>query len=320
MAVISCKRSDEVTADDTGEQQAYKEVFKVKVADGDQPANIVLSNHPDVPKVGDPHPVDPRATLKKRSISPTKNRTEWLLNVEYVYSLEAAEDGGGGGGSGMQVVSLSGGAWSETIIVEQDQKGKAYRNSAGDSFEKETTIYHPTFNITARSREFLVPRYIYDVGSVNNSSWSLLGMTFQKNVLMFADFNFNNLENGWWEYNFQLNARLLSEPVKYDGNQEKQKGEDRSAGWVAWLLDAGYRELDDNGALIPIIPKDQNGKKTSQPVSSPWPLDGGGKALKKEDFEKAQWLPFNEYPATGFYKFRFDFDSLLTPEALRGIY
>lgn len=326
MAVLSCKLTDNVTGNDDGERKAYNEEWIVTVESGDQPATIITSNFVDIPQVGDPHPIDPQATLKSRNIKPTDNRTIWMLNTVYEYAVgEEADSTGGGGGSGMQVLEFSGGAWQEEYIFEQDQDGKPVINSATDKFEYMSTRSHPLFRIVARSTNYLVNNYIYEVGSTNNASWSILGLTFPKETLLFDDFNFKNLENGWWEYSFTIKARMVSEPAPWSaepqkGSKKRQEGEARSAGWRAFILDAGYRELNDEGSLIPIIPKDNNDKKTSAPVSSPWPLDGTGKALKRDEFGDGVWLKFKEFPTMGFRKFRFNFDSLLTPNALKGIY
>lgn len=326
MAVLSCKKTDNVTGGDDGERKVYNEKWIVTVESGDQPATIIISNFKDIPKVGDPHPIDPQATLKRRSVEPTENRTVWILNTDYEYSVgEKADTSGGGGGGGMQVLEFSGGAWQEDYIMEQDQDGKPLINSATDKFEYMSTRSHPLFRITARSKDYLVNKYIYEVGSTNNSSWSILGLTFPKETLLFDDFSFKNLDFGWWEYSFTIKARMVSEPAPWSrnplkGSKKRQEGENRTQGWRAFILDAGYRELDDKKALIPIIPKDENNQKTSTPVSSPWPLDGDGHALRREEFGDGVWLKFKEFPTTGFYKFRFNFDSLLTPDALKGIY
>lgn len=324
MAVLSCKRRDEIEGSDTGEQRSYPEEWIVRVELGDEPATILTSSFEDIPQIGDPHPIDSEATLKRRSVKYTDNRTVWILNTVYEKSVGSEADNSGGGGSGLQVLEFSGGAWDEVYTMEQDQDGKPVINSATDKFEYNSTRYHPLFRIVARSQEYKVKDYIYDVGSTNSAPWSILGLRFPKETLLFDDFDFKNLEFGWWEYSFTIKARMVSEPVPWsasplDGLQPRQQGEARSAGWVAFLLDAGYRELNDQGSLIPIRPQDDDGKRTGSPVSSPWPLDGGGRALKRENFGDGVWLEYKEFPTMNFSKFNFDFASLLTPEALRGI-
>lgn len=320
MSVQSCKIIDDVTGQDEADKVGYKEDYNVTVETGDQPATILISNHPDVPKVGDPHPIDTRATVKTRSVKATANREFWILSVQYEYALESGEDngGGGGGGSGLEVLSISGGVWYEDYIAEQDAKGKLYRNSAGDAIEKTASRAHPMFTITSRSQAFLVPNYIYQTGQVNNFNYSILGLNFKKKTLLFDEFNFKNLTNGYWEYTFKFKARMVPQPVVSE--EVREVGQERSAGWQDFQLDAGFREIGPNGELIPIIPKDDNKKKTSSPVNAPWPLDGDGKALNREDFKDSiNWLRFDEYPETGFRIFRWDWSRLLTSEALRGV-
>lgn len=321
MAVLSCKRRDDVTGTDAGEKKSYREVYIVTVEDGDQPATILTSNFADMPQVGDPHPIDTQVTVKDRSVKGTANRTIWNLTVNYEFAPEASDSGGGGGGGGgLEVLNITGGVWYEDYIAEQDfgQNPKRYKNSAGDPYEQTKTRSHPQFTVITRSQEYLVPMFIYLTNHVNNNTWSFLGLSFQENVVLFDEFNFKSLDNGFWEYTFTFKARLAPRPVT--SSAERETGEDQSMGWLDILLDAGYREKDENEALIPIILKDKNKQKTSSPVSSPWPLDGAGKALSQEDAKDNNFLFWNEFqgkPRMGFWIFNFNWTSLLTKKALK---
>ena len=320
MAVISCTRKDKISGQDEDKKTGYKEEFKVIVESGDEPATILNSPLESIPKKGDPHPVDPLATVKSRSVKETASRTVWTLMVAYEFAFDEAEDNGGGGGGSTSgtVLQIYGGNWYEDYIAEQDSQGKRYQNSAGDPRQKTNTRPHPTFTVVSTSRDFLVPRYIFEVGQVNNFSYSMLGITFKKKTLKFDSFDFSSNGDGTWTYTYVFKAKLVARPVISE--EVREVGAQRSAGWTDYQLDAGYRELNDQKALVPIIPKDQDSKKTSSPVSSPWPLDGEGKALRREDFKDSlNWIPFEEFPETGFRIFRWDWSKLLSPEASQGL-
>jgi hypothetical protein len=321
MAVLSCTIRDDVSGSDDGNKKGYKEDFIIQAEDGDQPATIMISNHPDIPKVGDPHPIDTQTTVKSRAVTPTKNRAYFILTVNYEYALNAGEDGGGGGGGGsaLQVLDIQGGVWYEDYNIEQDfsEEAKLYKNSAGDKIEKIATRSHPMFTVVTRSQEFLVPDYIYNTNHVNNNSWSILGLNFLENTVLFDEFNFKSIDNGYWEYTFSFKVKLAPKPVISTGNREE--GRNQSLGWKDAILDAGYREKGKDEELIPIIPRKEEGaQKKSAPVSSPWPLDGSGKSLTIKEVEESDrifWHFFQGKPRIGFWIFNFDWTTLLTDHA-----
>ena len=215
MAVLSCTRKDKISGQDEDKKTGYKEEFKVIVELGDEPATILNSPNSDVPKKGDPHPVDPLATVKSRSVKETAARTVWILMVNYEFAFEDSgeDNGGGGGGTSGTVLQIYGGNWYEDYIAEQDSKGKRYENSAGDPIEKQYTRPHPTFTVVSTSREFLVPQYIFEVGQVNNFSYSMLGITFRKKTLKFDSFDFSSNGDGTWTYTYVFKAKLVARPV-----------------------------------------------------------------------------------------------------------
>lgn len=321
MSVLTCKRWDNFTGNDTGDQTGYKETFICTVDSSDQNghASILNSNLSTIPQIGDSHPSDPRATVKTRSVKPTKNRQTFLLEVGYEFKIEAGEDqGGGGGGTGLQVLDIQGGVWYEDIIFDQDQNGKRVQNSANDPIEIMTSVSHPRFTVVTRSQEFLVPDYIYSVNHVNNGVYRILGLQFKPNTLLFDEFDFKSLDNGWWEYTFKFKAKLSPRKTSYNENHDDANN--RDLGWNIQVLDAGYREIDEKtGQRIPIQPRDQNKKPTSPPVTQPWPLDGGGKALDQEAMDEAkwEWREFQEKPRVGFWIFNWDWTTLLSKEAIK---
>jgi len=321
MSVQSCDIKDNVTGNDEFSKVAYSEEFKVIVQVGDQPATILTSNHPDVPQVGDPHPIDTRATVKSRSVKATKARELWILTVMYEYALTSGEDGGGGGGGGgdeLQVLDIAGGVWYENYNAEQDVDNKAYINTAGDRIEKQASRPHPQFTIISRSQSYLVPDFIPLVNQVNKQQYSILGLSFPKKTLLFNDFNFKSSANGYWEYTFTFKARYVAPPKDYDSEQNGPENDQRAGGWTDYILNAGYREKRENGVRQAIVSREAEGdERIGSPVSSPWPLDGNGKAIPRGDFkDKAVWLEFNEYKDVTFNrKFRFNWRQLVSDTA-----
>ena len=82
-------------------------------------------------------------------------------------------------------------------------------------------------------------------------------------------------------YRFEVKEDVYGE----DDDREEIRG------WDAYLLDAGYRELDDED-MPRVITTD------GQPSPDPVPLDGGGKRL--EDITNAKYLAFRIYRETDF--------------------
>ena len=76
MAVLTCKRRDDLSGKKDENSKGYKETFIVTVEAGDEPAVILNSNLSSIPQIGDPHPVDTTATVRNLNVKHTKNRRE----------------------------------------------------------------------------------------------------------------------------------------------------------------------------------------------------------------------------------------------------
>lgn len=318
MAVLTCKRRDDLSGKKDENSKGYKETFIVTVEAGDEPAVILNSNLSSIPQIGDPHPVDTTATVRNLNVKHTKNRQTYILDVMYDDRIDAEDsgnNGGGGGDTGLQVLQINGGVWYETYIAEQDVNNKAYINTAGDKIEVEHTRPHPQFTIISRSKQYLVPKFIVLTNQVNKFAYSILGLSFPPKTLLFDEFNFQSLDNGFWEYTFRFKARYVDPPDNYDSRKEGAQGDQREGGWVNYILNAGYREKI-NGVLKAIKVKDDQGKRTGDFVSSPWPLDKDGLALERKDFkDKAIWLDFEEHQSTSFRVFRWNWRQLVDDAA-----
>ena len=122
MAVLTCTRRDDLSGQDTGDTAGYKEMFICTVSPTDTNGHAVIlnSNLSTIPQVGDAHPVDTRATVKNRSVKATKNRQTFILEITYVYKLEAGDDQGGGGGGLPDATTPDGGRgmWRRPFRVD----------------------------------------------------------------------------------------------------------------------------------------------------------------------------------------------------------
>jgi len=310
---------DNLKGGQQGNTVAYTEQFRVIVEDGDEPATIINSNLSTIPKENDPHPIDPVAVVKTVKINPTEARTVYILEVKYDNAATGSSPGGGGG-SNLEVINIAGGTWTEEYTPEFDINNKQYRNTAGDAIEARAVRHHPQFRVITRSQELNINRYMQLVDSVNDANVSWLDLNFSNKILKFANFDYKSLDNGYWEYTFDFHARLIPKPAS--SNSERiENAANRTGGWINYILNAGYRQKI-NGKLSRIFLKDDEGKATTTPPSSPWPLNDAGEAIEPEDdgqFSSRVWLPFEQNTTADFGVFDFDFEPLVTRQIAQAL-
>jgi hypothetical protein len=302
MSVLTCKRRDRKRAtEDSNVRSLVDEYIITTSSASDDQSTILDSNLKTIPRPGDAHPNDPLVTVKTRSLRETGNRTKWIMTVNYSNQSDSSDQGGGGGGSG-QILKVSVTAWRENFILEKDFKDKPVRNSANDKIKLEMTRPHPeiTINTITKNPNFSL---VNNVGMVCDGPVNWLGFNFKAAQLLFDDFRVTSIGNGQWSADYVYKAKQVPD-LDYGAPE-------RNVGWQPQLLDAGFWELNDDGDPILIYEKKRDGIRTGRPVTQEWPLDGGGKALERDNIEKQRrFLTFKGYQTMGFGVFVFDFNSL----------
>jgi len=326
MAVISSKRRDNKRGTENDSTRQLVEEYIINVASSDEPSTIMDSEHEDVPKVGDPHPTDPNVTVKSRRLRPTANREWYIMEVSYDNNSSSQSPGGGGGGGGdIEVLEVTLGSWWEDYILEyainvnapaigagpNDHKIRI-ENSAKDPIKYEARRPHPLLTISANTKDPALDKFLTGVGCVNDAVVTWLGITFEPGQLLFDSYNAVSIGNNTWREDFVFKSKFVFAPDEYG-----DEGRNRKAGWQPWILDAGLWQWKDEGGTekrVPIYPiNEETGKPSNKPVTEPWPLDGDGHALPRDEIRKRrvfkEWII---YPSINFNAFQFDWAAILT--------
>jgi hypothetical protein len=326
MAVVRCKIMDDHRASEDENAVRFIELYRVITdSDTDTPATILEDPNEDIPRVGDPHPVNTQTTVKSRRVTFTGARNVYTLEVSYDNAADTNQPGGGGGGGGqIDVLQVTLTNWWEDYIQEYAYDGRERKqrmaNSSGDPIKYEARRPHPMITISSVTKDPFLANIVGSVGSVNSDRVSWLGLDFLPEQLLFDSYDATSSGNKTWRETFVFKAKLVHEPDEYGDDIFDGRG--RAAGWQPFILDAGLWEWAvENGELKrrPIYPIDKDGgKPASRPVTEPWPLDGNAKAIPRDKIKQDRvYNKWNVYPKMLFKAFKFDFTVLLTEEKQR---
>ncbi len=185
---------------------------------------------------------------------------------------------------------------------------KQIRNSAGDKLKFESVRSHVMITISSVSTDPKFDIYLQAQGKVNKLKVSWLGMTWEPGQLLFDDYKATSAGFNTWREDFVFKSRQVP------NLESPSLDTERTSGFHAQILDAGFNEIKKDGTLGPILTKQKEADKPSnRPVTQPWPLSQG-EALARDQFDgQREFLQFKTYLETRFNAiFHFDFESILT--------
>lgn len=246
---------------------------------------------------------DPTCRATRIKVHQTSEPTKWEIRLSY--SSARASGGGGGGGGGnspREMREKAAAAHHDGAVPPADPTLRRVVIRYGHQEYEEALEYdeitgQPAWN---SARERFVPPIMRPM--------SFRVITLEKNSLAFdAEFThqFMNTVNSGTFYGYAA-GKVLCKTI--DGEIEYGSGisffketcifwvrskSDVGNTWVWRQLDAGLNELDAAGKPIAI-----RDAQTAQPISSPRPLDGLGKALAVG--AAPVYLDFNRYPRSNF--------------------
>jgi len=312
MSVTVSVRRDDKTGDDNAALRKLKDTYRIEVdSASDDQSTILNSNFAGIPQVGDSHPKDPLVTVKSRTVKNTENRLHWIMTVNYDNSRGGLQDQGSDDESGT-IINVQIGTWTESYTAQKDFDDQLYQDSANGKIKVELERQHTEITITKQTTNPNLQ--ISDmVGRVNAAPWNKLGFNFNKDQLLFSAYTANSLGNNNWTEVFTLKGRKVPDLISVTADEEFSKG------WQLQILDAGYFEILDNGSRVPIYVQQADGKKATRPVTQPWPLDGGGKAIPQDSIDALrQFLDFRSVLSMPFNTFAFDFTPIFEPLPVAG--
>jgi hypothetical protein len=222
-------------------------------------------------------------------------------------------------------LTVSIGKWDESFTLEMDYRDDPERvmNDAGDALRLEATRPQFMMTISSITEAPRLSDFFRYQGKVNTDVVTWLGFNFGPDQLLFDEYKATTIGSNVWREDFIFKGKKVPDYIS-----AAKDGKNTDAGWQPQLLNAGYREINDNGNPVPIKPRKTPGdqKSNEEPVTAPWPLDIDGKALARSELKEPDKIVFKEFvayprsdkPFDGDL-FQFDFTKVLTRRQQRQI-
>ena len=267
-------------------------------------AGTAVTGH-TLPKIGTAHSGDANSKCTGVTCRPESDgqKQHWVYVADYSNKFDIREN---------PLNDPAQTEWStETYqaVVYQDIDGTSICNSAGDPFdpppEKDDSRWT---SVTRKNVAASVPDWIFAYqDGVNSDSYTIDGITITAGWAKISAIHLSETQerNG-------TSYRVLTVTIHYRGENEdigsgsygSGSGSDEVEPWHLNILDAGFRELAEDGStgsasggktnLVNI--KDQEDNEVTAPV----PLDGDGKALDNPTPANSVFLQFQIYHEKAF--------------------
>ncbi len=210
------------------------------------------------------------------------NRNPLAFETRATYRQSVA---GGGATDPLDRPSVLSGSydeWTEDYFIDNSATPKHVVNTAGDRFESfpQRKNGDPVLQITKNYSDLALPFYDSIKYTTNSGSVTIKGIVFAANTLLFLPPSFQEVYEqigATTHHYFAVTFRLAAD----------------SDGHVHLIPNRGFKELNDDGDLVPIL------TKVGTPVETPWPLvtaDGPNIGAAKPPGSTADLLEFLPYP------------------------
>ena len=237
-------------------------------------------------EIGEDHPNYTSLNLASINCNPHSG-TEWFFELTYTDNQTRSSSSA----TPAEFKALINyGSWSFQRVVEKDKRpagvgteGADIQNTAGEKFDPPPleTITYPTISVTVRENTPNIS-FVEDVGSINDASIDIVGVTIPQYCGMLADYKIEPVTDpitGVVRYNntftFQLNF-----------NKDQETGA-TTIGFMTQVANVGLNELLSGESITQQI-LDNN----QEPVNTPQFLTGGALADKGEVSRVANYLTY----------------------------
>lgn len=185
--------------------------------------------------------------------------------------------------------------------------GKSIVNSAGDPFdppfEKDDSRWT---SVTRKNVADKVPDWMFAYPDVVNSdAYTIDGLNVGAGLAKISAIHLSETQT-----RNDIDYRVVTVTIHYrtenqgtgsgSGSYGSGSGSDDIEPWHANILDAGMREIDDQGSSTCPGRKIILNHCDKLPVTEPVPLDGEGHALQEPTLDNAEWLQFQVYHEKAF--------------------
>jgi len=175
MADIVKEWTKGATAGRSQDGRQYRRVFQVQLETlGDYPAKDAREAT-GIPTVGDAHPDDSAAKVRRVEAAGTGNRKIWMVNVDYEKRYGTAVDYPDDPLD--EDPKIRWGAWTHTVAIEKDKFGIGVYNTAGSRFDPplQRDAYELEVTITRNEASYSPSTARSFLGSVNAAQTEIAG-------------------------------------------------------------------------------------------------------------------------------------------------
>ena len=170
----------------------------------------------------------------------------------------------------MEEWGWSDGTTSRELLRGVDNNAAPVVNSAGDPFESVPTVEAPAPEFVKVVKFKTRQAYWEYMCTINAASMTIGSVTCPPKTLLCTCCEKIIIGDKVWPYQYTIRMRYRSNPIKRDYASAEEE-----IGWNVAVVDAGMRELDEDGKpqLIQIVSSETG---TASTVTSPELLDGTG--------------------------------------------
>ena len=268
MAIVSIRPSFDQTYKESKQATDFTRRYIIVVDSIDDDAVFVRTGKDPttglfIPQRGDPHPSDSKIKVGDVSIVKEQGATKNFVATVLWKTPDGKEtepfDTGSISGQGTGNLDFEWSTVTVTEPVDRDVNGKPIMNTAGEFFDPPLTKdFHDSVLSIARDQttwnQNLVTLYL---DTVNRGD----AYGFKHGEGRLVSMNARQQDDGTWRAQYQIQFR--------------------TGGWAKRILNAGFRELFNNGQADPpgLLQLRNILDSRGDPVARPWPLKENGQAL-----------------------------------------
>lgn len=294
---INDRSGEETYQDDGTTVTTRSKTWRVKTNAASDDDYTVMADA-SAPKIGSSHPSHSNCRCVSRSCQPESRgqKQQWLFTAKYSTKFDIREN---------PLDDPAKTEWSTETFqtpVWETIDGKGIVNSAGDPFdppaEKDDSRWT---SITRKNVATSVPAWMFAFqDAVNSDSFTVDGIGVGSGWAKISAIHLSEIQ----ERN-EVEYRVLTLTIHYRGEGDtgtgsygSGSGSDSIMPWDLSILDAGFREIDDQGSGSGDVRNIKNAN--GEDVSAPVPLDGDGHKLDNPTMDNAVFLQFEIYRSRAF--------------------
>lgn len=257
-----------------------------------------------VPQFNSEHPSYSFATLRNYRVTCTHPWKGWTIEAQYSSEplQKTEEERQSEPDPLLRAAKISWETHEYTEPVFRDVDGQAILNSAGEYYDPPPERVASYWVVNVEKNMPGVPVWLLDyANAVNDDEFAIDGIVVQKGCAKLSAIGIGEptRENGVWFRKVTMRFEIRKPPhgfrvflPNHDPNTDPTPAV--PYGWHMLILDQGLRQRVATGELFNIV----DNKKRE--ITSPWPLDGKGKAIVNPTPANGVFFRYKIYPERDF--------------------